>query len=98
MVCSFVQMHSRSHRSWEAIVARMSPEGRLAWSATGSAQVEAPNTISPRAAFHDAGVLMEMADFAERNAPGYDAARMRVAALQLRFAAVGAMVSRASFR
>jgi hypothetical protein len=104
MVGPAIEMHRRNHRSWPAIVARMSPECRLAWSATASSQPEAVNFLSaksPWAAFRDAGVMMEMADFAERNAMNLDPVRVqavRIRAIQLRFAALESMVRRRSFR
>jgi len=104
MVGSFVQMHRRNHRSWEAIVARMSPECRSAWTAATSAQAEALYSLwmkTPRAAFRDAGVLMEMADYTDRNSPNSDPARVqfaRSAALQLRLASAGAMIRRISLQ
>ena len=100
----FAQMHLRNHRSWEAISARMSPECRLAWTTTAPARAEALDAIwikSPWAAFRDAGLLMEMADYAERNSLSEDSARMqtvRASALQLRLAATGAMIRRISLR
>jgi hypothetical protein len=56
---------------------------------------------APRTAFRDAGALMEMADYAEHNAPSGDSALLqpvRIAALQLRFAAASAMFRFTSFR
>jgi len=96
MVGSFVQMHRRSHRSWEAIMARMSPECRSAWTAVSTAgALNSICTKAPRAAFRDAGVLMEIADYTERNALNFDPARMRfvrAAALKLRLASALAMI------
>jgi hypothetical protein len=56
---------------------------------------------NPRAAFRDSGVLLEMADYAERNALTYDSARMemvRAAGLELRAAATRAMIRQISIR
>jgi len=98
----FVQMHQRNSRSWEAILARMSPACRLAY--TSSAPSEALRrhwAQTPRAAFRDAGALMEMAEYAERNLLGEDPAKLqdiRHAALQLRLASTGAMIRRFSLR
>jgi len=50
-------------------------------------------------AFRDAGVLMEMADYEERNAPGADSARrqdIRIVALKLRLAAARAIIQRST--
>jgi len=102
MVNWFVQMHQRNSRSWEAILARMSPACRLAY--TSSAPSEALRrhwAQTPRAAFRDAGALMEMAEYAERNLLGEDPAKLqdiRHAALQLRLASTGAMIRRFSLR
>ena len=102
MVNWFLQMHQRNSRSWEAILARMSPACRLA--CTSSAPSEALNLLSaqtPRSAFRDAGVLMEMADYVERNSLSKDLANLqniRDAALQLRLASTGAIIRRISLR
>ena len=104
MTGPFVQMHRRQHRSWQAIVVRMSPECSLLWSATDPDQltlVQASWARSPRKAFRDAGVLMEIVEFAERNAKTSDRAQLqtlRLAALQLRLSAGTAIVRRALFR
>ena len=104
MAGPFVQMHRRQHRSWQAIVVRMSPECRLLWSATDPDQLtlaQASWARSPRKAFRDAGVLMEIVEFAERNAKTSDRAQLqtlRLAALQLRLSAGTAIVRRALFR
>lgn len=85
-------------------MARMSPECRSAWTATSSAQAEALNSVwmkTPRAAFRDAGALMEIADYTERNALNFDPARVdivRTAALHLRLACTGAMIRQISLR
>jgi hypothetical protein len=70
----------------------MSPQSRLHWNATASAvraEVIGADWIkSPRAAFRDSGVMMEMADYAERNAPLCDSTTrlqgVRTAAVRLR--------------
>jgi hypothetical protein len=104
MVSWLAQMHRRNSRSWEGMLARMSTECRLQWSATPSAGAEALGAIwteDPRAAFRDSGVLLEMTDYAERNALSYDSARMeaaRTAAFELRAAATRAMIRRISLR
>ena len=104
MVSWLAQMHRRNSRSWEGMLARMSAECRLQWSAAPSARAEALDAIwmkDPRAAFRESGVLLEMADYAERNALACDQARMemvRAAGLELRAAATRAMIRRISFR
>ena len=99
MVDWFAKMHRRNQRSWQAIVGRMSSEGEAASRTSSPGSGEALGALwsgQARAAFRDAGVLMEMADYAERNA-WPDAARMqavRVAAVQMRMAAAKAMIRR----
>lgn len=67
----------------------MSPECRRQSNASYS-RAEVIGAIwmkDPRAAFRDSGVLLEMADYAERNAHSFDSSRMqaiRTAALELR--------------
>ena len=78
MVYTFAEMHRRNHRSWPAIVGRLSNPGALN---EGSAPRRRWNIFS------DAGVLMEMADYAERNAHHSDVASLaviRINAAQLR--------------
>lgn len=82
----------------------MSQEGRARWTGSPAALTEALGAIwmeNPRAAFRDSGVLLEMADYAERNAVSCDAARLhevRTAALQLRTTATHAMMRWIWFR
>jgi hypothetical protein len=82
----------------------MTPESRVAWGAMASSQPDPVKLLgakSPWAAFHDAGVLMEMADYAERNAINFDPVRaqaVRISAIQLRFAAAGAIIKHVRFR
>ena len=100
----FAHMQRRNHRSWDAVVDRMSPESRMQWSLSPGACAETVAAIwmkNPRAAFRDSGVLLEMADYAERNAASCDLARLqavRTAALQLRTASARVMVRRIWFR
>lgn|GEM_PF-2408356 len=102
IVSSFVHMHRRERRSWEAIMARMSPDGRRAWNLSDRFEaLDSTWTRTPRVAFRDAGVLMEMADYMERNSTSCDGTRLelvRSAAVDLRFAAAGAIFSRILFR
>jgi hypothetical protein len=102
MVSSFVHLYRRERRSWEAIMARMSPACRRAWViSNGSEALNLAWTRTPRIAFRDAGVLMEMAEYMERNSTSCDGTRLelvRSAALDLRFAAAGAIFSRILFR
>jgi len=100
MVFWFAQMHRGSRRSWEEMLACISPECRAACASGTSAEAEVLAsiwTMTPRKAFRDAGLLMQMAEYAERNASPYDPARMQhigSAALRLRIAAAHAMVRR----
>ena len=102
MVNWFAKMHLRNRRSWAAIVAHSSAECRRACAASTSAQIGTLASAwskSPRVAFHDAGVLMEMAAYEERNVPGADSARrqdIRIAALKLRLAATRAIIQRST--
>ncbi len=104
VVWSLVEMHRRQRRSWQEIVVRMSPECRQAWgerSPDRSKGVTAAWIRSPRLAFRDAGVLMEMADYTERNAVTFDPLflhRFRNTAVRLRLTAARAMVRRISPR
>ncbi|MBS1803909.1 MAG: hypothetical protein JST28_11120 [Acidobacteria bacterium] len=96
----FVRMHLRNRRSWQAIVARTSPECRRVWAASGLGQPEAfPSMWSavPRVAFRDAGVLMEMADYVENNTAILDSEQMqniRISIVRLRLAAARAIIRR----
>jgi hypothetical protein len=74
------ELHRRNHRSWQAIVECLSP---------GLGDTDGRWTR-----FRDAGVMMQMTDFAERN--GFiDATYLREfrsAALGIRFAALKALI------
>jgi len=100
----YFQMYRRNRRLWDELLARMSPECRQGWTLPSPARAQALSAVwvsNPRAAFRDAGVLMEMADYAERNSLVDDPARMqavRTAALRLRLSAASAMIRRDSLR
>lgn len=104
MVSSFVDMHRRNHRSWEEIVARLSPEARVVWNAMARKGPDAVVSIaaeSPGIAFRNAGVLMEMAGYAERNGLASHSGWLQPvcrAAIELRVAASSAMLRRMSLR
>ena len=78
----------------------MSPECRAVHAGTKSAEAEVLVSMwmnAPIAAFHDAGVLMEMSQYAERNSLSCDAKQLqviRVAAIQLRLGSVRTIVRR----
>jgi hypothetical protein len=75
----------------------MSPDGRRAWNLSDRFEaLDSTWARTPRVAFRDAGVLMEMADYIEHNSTSCDSTRLelvRTAALHLRFAAAGAIFS-----
>jgi hypothetical protein len=75
-------MRRRVCRSWQAISIRLSP---ACYEITTSSASLRP--IEPRVSYRDAGVMMECADYAERNAPNLDhvvIAGLRNDALQIR--------------
>jgi hypothetical protein len=81
LVYAAADFHRRNHRSWQAIVSRLSPDASAA--------------TRPRRQFRNAGVMMEMADYIERNARDFDAMSLlafRANALRMRFAALGALI------
>ena len=104
LVLWFAQMQRRALRSWDGIVARLSPESRTQWNSSRGARAETVGAFwmrNPRAAFRDSGVLLEMADYAERNAVSCDLARLeavRIAAFELRTAATRMMMRKALSR
>jgi len=92
------ELHARNRRSWDEIVSRLSP----AWKCADLLQ---PGDTTLLAAarlwtvFRDAGVMMELADYADRD--GRDSGsvqELRFTALSLRFAALRALASRISLR
>ena len=98
MVLSVTGQYRRSHRSWQAIVSRLSVEcdGRTALHASRNINLALAH---PWTAFRDAGVMMEMADYIERHSPEIDAASLqslRLTAIQMRFLSLRALISRAA--
>jgi hypothetical protein len=88
MVYSAAEQFRRNHRSWQAIVDRLSFD----WNAGMDFGV--PALEKPWTAFRDAGVMMEMADYIERHAREFDATALdslRVTALRLRFQSLRAL-------
>ena len=87
---SVATLHRRNQVSWESLSSRLDP----AWSLAGSAGVAvlASDRSVRWSAFRNAGVLMQMADYADRNGTAIDpsvlsslradAIRMRIAVLQ----------------
>jgi hypothetical protein len=76
-------MHRRNRSSWTSLVSQLHP----AWSAE---RVRIPERLADRSRlFRDAGILMQMADFAERNGsaiPPATLASLREDAVRLRLA------------
>ena len=94
LVYSWVELRRRNQRSWPAIVSRLSP----AWNAAGN-YIVSPGSNKLWALYHDAGVLMELADYAERNDRNLDnrsIQELRGDALRMRFSALKAFVTRSS--
>ncbi len=88
LVYSVTEQFRRSHRSWQAIVSRLSFD----WNAGTAFCV--PALEKPWTAFRDAGVMMEMADYIERHAREFDASALeslRIAALQMRLQSLMAL-------
>jgi hypothetical protein len=94
---SVAMLHRRNQVSWESLSSRIDRTWLApALHSGGSARVAAPGADGPRrwSAFRTAGVLMQMADYADRNgcavdpsvlaALRADAIRMRVASLRSR--------------
>lgn len=74
---SAAELHRRNQRSWQTIVS--------------SLVTDSDADAGPWVAYRNAGVMMEMADYLERNARGFDAQdlrELRSHALQLRFYAL----------
>jgi hypothetical protein len=91
LIFSRVELRRRACRSWHAITGSLSP----VW--TG--EVSSGRPASPRALYRDAGAMMAMADYAERNASSLDRALiedLRSNALQLRSIALKALLIRSS--
>jgi len=85
-------LRRRNQRSWLAIVRRFSP----AWNAAGSTLVS-PGSNQLRALYRDAGEVMELVDYAERNGRNLDnrsIQELRSDALRIRFSALKAFVLR----
>ena len=94
------ELHARNRRSWDEIVGRLSP----AWKCADLLQ---PGDTAPLAAarlwtvFRDAGVMMELADYAQCHARDFDTNSvqdLRFTALSLRLTVLRALASRISLR
>lgn len=93
-------LRRRNRRSWQQIVSRLS----LGWS--GAILVEAGGNSPLSGAnlwtvYRDAGVMMELADYAHRHGRDFDVSsvrELRFTALSLRFTVLRALVRRISLR
>lgn len=94
LIYSRVEMRRRLCRSWQAIASRLSP-GCFDTSSTAASL----GMIEPRVRYRDAGVMMEIADYAERNVRNLDhilIEELRSNALQIRIGILKTLLSRAS--
>jgi hypothetical protein len=88
LVFSAVMLHRRNQLSWDSLSSRLHP----AWASTRYAApfgAIAADRSALWSAFRDAGVLMQMADYADRNGVAVDrsvVASMRADAIRIRFA------------
>ncbi|HMG86928.1 MAG TPA: hypothetical protein VK574_14445 [Terracidiphilus sp.] len=92
---SAATLHRRNQLSWESLSSRLQP----AWSVSSSARVAvlASDRSARWSAFRDAGVLMQMADYADRNGVAVDPsvlASLRADAIRMRFAVLQSFVRR----
>jgi len=88
-----IELHRRNRRSWQTILARLSP----AW----IKQDQSLLSRNPKWLFRDAGVFMEIADYAERHGNGIpldSIANLRNDALQIRMVALRTRVRRIYWR
>jgi hypothetical protein len=94
------ELRRRNRRSWQEIVSRLSP----AWN--GTVPLE-PSDSDPLGAaklwtvYRDAGVMMELADYAQCHGRDFDVSsvrELRFTALSLRFTVLRALVRRISLR
>ena len=92
-------LHARNQRTWDEIVGRLSP----AWNGAGSVEADKLPLATSKlwTAYRDAGVIMELADYAHHHGRDFDASsvqELRVTALCLRFTALKALAGRISLR
>jgi hypothetical protein len=94
------ELRTRNQRSWQQIVSRLSP----AWK---GAEPFEPYDSAPLATarlwtvYRDAGVMMELAEYAQCHGRDFDASSiqdLRFAALSLRFTVLSALATRISLR
>lgn len=90
-----VDLRRRNEQSWESLAGRLNP----AWNMPGAVNIGAM-VVSRRkllAVYREAGVIMAMADFAERNGTASDPsflAALRADTLQLRLAVLKVIARR----
>jgi hypothetical protein len=97
---SAAALHRRNQVSWESLSSRLDP----AWlapampvSESARFAVLATDRAARWSAFRNAGVLMQMADFADRNSSAIDPsvlASLRADAIRMRFAVLYSFVQR----
>jgi hypothetical protein len=95
LTASAVMLHRRNQLSWESLSSRLHP----AWSSGGYAPlvVNASDCSTRWSAFRDAGVLVQMADFADRNGSAIDPsllASLRADAIRMRFGVLNSFFRR----
>ena len=91
MVYSAADQFRGNRRSWDAIANRLS----FAWD--GRTRLDTYVAANPWNAFRDAGVMMEMADYAERHTQEFNSASLdslRNTAFQLRLESFRAFLTR----
>jgi hypothetical protein len=100
MIYFVARMLRRSHRTWEAIVSRLSPQFAVGLTLQSSG-TGLPGASSAWVAFRDAGVLLELVGYVERNAQEYEVQSMhtlRINAIQIRLSALKTLMSSKSSR
>jgi hypothetical protein len=97
---SVAALHRRNQLSWETLSSRLHPawiSGAMPVSSSARVAVLASDRSARWSAFRDAGVLMQMADYADRNGIAGDPsvlASLRADAIRMRFAVLQSLVRR----
>jgi hypothetical protein len=97
---SAAALHRRNQLSWESLSSRLDPAWlapAMAVSESARVAVLASDRSARWSAFRNAGVLMQMADFADRNSSALDPsvlASLRADAIRMRFAVLYSFVQR----
>jgi hypothetical protein len=100
IVYRWSELRRRNQRSWQQIVSRLSH----AWNGAGSLEPGDRTLFSADglwAVYRDAGVMMELADYACRHGRDFDVSSvedLRFTALSLRFTVLKALTRRISLR